>query len=67
MNISATFINRPVGTTLLTVGLALAGAIAFRGFHGQYRVHVEFGAAKKDFEFHLAKDAANEWVVRLGE
>ena len=30
MNISATFINRPVGTTLLTVGLALAGAIAFR-------------------------------------
>ena len=30
MNISATFINRPVATTLLTVGLALAGAIAFR-------------------------------------
>jgi len=30
MNISATFINRPVATTLLTVGLALAGAISFR-------------------------------------
>jgi multidrug efflux pump len=30
MNISATFINRPVATTLLTVGLAIAGAIAFR-------------------------------------
>ena len=30
MNISATFINRPVATTLLTMGLALAGAIAFR-------------------------------------
>ncbi len=29
MNISAQFINRPVGTTLLTVGLAIAGAIAF--------------------------------------
>ena len=29
MNISATFINRPVATTLLTIGLALAGAIAF--------------------------------------
>jgi len=30
MNISATFINRPVGTTLLTIALALAGAISFR-------------------------------------
>lgn len=30
MNISATFIKRPVATTLLTIGLALAGAIAFR-------------------------------------
>lgn len=29
MNISSQFINRPVGTTLLTVGLVLAGAIAF--------------------------------------
>jgi multidrug efflux pump len=29
MNISATFIRRPVGTTLLTLGLALAGAVAF--------------------------------------
>ena len=30
MNISATFINRPVATTLLTVGLAIAGVISFR-------------------------------------
>jgi multidrug efflux pump len=30
MNISATFINRPVATTLLTIALALAGAISFR-------------------------------------
>src|SRR5512136_626544 len=30
MNISATFINRPVGTTLLTIALVLAGAISFR-------------------------------------
>jgi multidrug efflux pump len=30
MNISAPFIDRPVATTLLTLGLALAGALAFR-------------------------------------
>ncbi|MCX5877300.1 MAG: multidrug efflux RND transporter permease subunit [Deltaproteobacteria bacterium] len=30
MSISATFIRRPVATTLLTIGLVLAGAIAFR-------------------------------------
>src|SRR5208337_2143226 len=30
MNISAIFIKRPVATTLLTAGLVLAGAIAFR-------------------------------------
>jgi multidrug efflux pump len=30
MNISAPFIHRPVATTLLTVGIALAGAIAFQ-------------------------------------
>src|SRR6201996_1359660 len=29
MNISAPFINRPVATTLLTVGIALAGILAF--------------------------------------
>ncbi|HWT81054.1 MAG TPA: efflux RND transporter permease subunit, partial [Candidatus Methylomirabilis sp.] len=29
MNISAAFIRRPVGTTLLTLGLALSGAVAF--------------------------------------
>ncbi|MBS7458489.1 efflux RND transporter permease subunit [Coralloluteibacterium stylophorae] len=31
MNISAPFVRRPVGTVLLTVGLALAGAAAFFG------------------------------------
>ena len=30
MNISALFIKRPVATTLLTIGLALAGILAFR-------------------------------------
>jgi multidrug efflux pump len=30
MNLSASFIERPVATTLLTLGIALAGAIAFR-------------------------------------
>lgn len=30
MNISAIFIHRPVATTLLTAGMAIAGAIAFR-------------------------------------
>ncbi len=30
MNISGPFINRPVATTLLTIGIALAGAIAFK-------------------------------------
>ena len=30
MNISSTFIHRPVATTLLTVGLVLAGVIAFQ-------------------------------------
>src|SRR5436190_9568503 len=30
VNLSAPFINRPVATTLLTIGLALAGAAAFR-------------------------------------
>ena len=30
MNISSTFIRRPVATTLLTVGLVLAGIISFR-------------------------------------
>src|SRR5271156_1226436 len=30
MNISAPFIRRPVATTLLTVGIALTGAIAFK-------------------------------------
>jgi multidrug efflux pump len=30
MNLSAPFIDRPVATTLLTIGIALTGAIAFR-------------------------------------
>ena len=30
MSISEPFIHRPVGTTLLTVGLTLAGLVAFR-------------------------------------
>ncbi len=30
MNISASFINRPIATTLLTIGLALVGVVAFR-------------------------------------
>ena len=30
MNVSAPFIDRPVATTLLTIGVALAGAVAFR-------------------------------------
>src|SRR5512136_2896004 len=42
MNISAHFINRPVATTLLTVGLALAGAIAFRLLPVAPLPHVEF-------------------------
>src|SRR5437773_7213043 len=30
MNLSAPFIDRPVATTLLTIGIALAGAVSFR-------------------------------------
>ena len=29
MNISTPFINRPVATTLLTLGIALSGVLAF--------------------------------------
>jgi len=42
MNISATFIHRPVATTLLTIGLALAGAIAFRLLPVSPLPHVDF-------------------------
>ncbi len=42
MNISAIFINRPVATTLLTVGLALAGVIAFRLLPVSPLPHVDF-------------------------
>ena len=30
MNLSGVFIRRPVAATLLTIGMTLAGAIAFR-------------------------------------
>ena len=30
MNISSPFVHRPVATSLLTVAIALAGAVAFR-------------------------------------
>jgi multidrug efflux pump len=30
MNVSSPFIDRPVATTLITIGLTLAGAVAFR-------------------------------------
>src|SRR5215470_12970528 len=30
MNVSGPFVNRPVATTLLTIGLALSGLVAFR-------------------------------------
>jgi multidrug efflux pump len=42
MNLSATFIKRPVATTLLTIGVALAGAIAFRVLPVSPLPHVEF-------------------------
>ena len=42
MNLSATFIKRPVATTLLTIGVALAGAIAFRLLPVSPLPHVEF-------------------------
>jgi len=42
MNISATFIHRPVGTMLLTIGLALAGAIAFCLLPVSPLPHVDF-------------------------
>ena len=42
MNLSAAFIKRPVATTLLTIGVALAGAIAFRLLPVSPLPHVEF-------------------------
>ena len=41
------------------------GTLALRGFHGQYRVRVEFGGKKAEGEFHLGKAGANEWLVKL--
>ena len=42
VNISAAFIRRPVATTLLTIGLALSGAIAFRLLPVSPLPHVDF-------------------------
>src|SRR5512136_2748067 len=42
MNISRPFIHRPVATTLLTLAVALAGAIAFRLLPVSPLPHVEF-------------------------
>ncbi len=42
MNLSAHFIHRPVGTTLLTAGLALAGALAFGLLPVSPLPHVDF-------------------------
>jgi len=41
------------------------GALGLRGFHGRYKVHVEFGGRKADVECRLARTGPNEWVVRL--
>src|SRR5512140_1342731 len=42
LNLSAPFIARPVATTLLTIGLALAGAAAFRLLPGSPLPQVDF-------------------------
>jgi endo-1,4-beta-xylanase len=41
------------------------GTFALRGFHGRYRVRVEFGGKKVEGEFQLSKAGANEWVVKI--
>ena len=41
------------------------GTLALRGFHGQYRVRVDFGGKKAEAEFHLGKAGENEWLVKL--
>jgi len=41
------------------------GTFALRGFHGRYRVRVEFGGRKVDGEFQLSKAGPNEWVVKF--
>jgi len=42
MNISAIFINRPVATTLLTIGLVLVGAVAYQLLPVSPLPHVDF-------------------------
>jgi len=42
MNISGIFIRRPVATTLLTIGLALSGIVAFRTLPVAALPQVEF-------------------------
>jgi GH35 family endo-1,4-beta-xylanase len=41
------------------------GKLAVRGFRGDYRVEVEAAGRKVVGEYRLAKDGANEWVVRV--
>ena len=43
------------------------GALALRGFYGQYRVHVEFGGRKADAILRLGRDGPNAWTVTLKE
>jgi len=43
------------------------GALALRGFYGQYRVHVEFGGRKADVTLRLGRDGPNAWTVTLKE
>src|SRR5438093_10571177 len=42
VNLSAPFIDRPVATTLLTIGIALAGVVAFRLLPVSQLPQVEF-------------------------
>ena len=57
MNISATFIQRPVATTLLTIGITLVGVVAFRFLPV---------AALPQVEFPTINVSANLPVKRLG-
>ena len=50
VNLSAPFIDRPVATTLLTIGIALAGVVAFRllpvsAAAGRFSNHLGAGTA----------------------
>jgi len=43
------------------------GALALRGFRGEYRVEIEIAGRKVAGEYRLTKDGPNEWVVKVGE